>query len=506
MRKKGILFLLVLSLLSFCCPVQSRADAASEAAGDGRLAENYADDLAWEHAQDHGGGEYLEWLADYCVHVAGPQAVEMLLRIPCFREAADEGLLSKYIVLHLTYNDVNQFGAMTTATFLEKGGNITHGAGAPIYNIAYSLLINTFQQDEGLRDSPEKIRELQDTLVHEMMHAFMYDYTRNAMVGTDRNGYRAANFSEALPDWFCEGTAISAAAGYNQSRSGILQNFFLSEDSSQNEILELFGDAERMTEAQTRLFDAFTEEDWEYIEQQYGTRDILLTDLTLEENTYITSYAGVMFLYSMAAGRLGLEPVDENGSLNMNALLMGLDYILRCLHSGYSLDQVIQEISTNEATGLPVYSDTAEFEKNFMHGADEPGMVFTRKMLYDLESQITDHNEYMPSGSVLPGYRTMSTDFMDNQVHPAPEVFALVTSPQADRSDDLFAVSTVRPSELALGGTRSISYVDEPALSPAEAAEKDTIYAGDRVCLIDFNTGQDYTGMNDWMILSEQMR
>ncbi len=122
-------------------------------------AENYADYSAWEHAQNNGGEEYLEWLADFCVKVAGPQAVEMLLRIPCFREAADQGLLSKYIVLQLTYNDENQFGAMTEATFLEKGGCIVHGIDDSIYNLAYSLLINTGQQDYGLQNSPEKIRE-----------------------------------------------------------------------------------------------------------------------------------------------------------------------------------------------------------------------------------------------------------------------------------------------------------------------------------------------------------
>ena len=56
----------------------------------------------------------------------------------------------------------------------------------------------------------------------------------------------------------------------------------------------------------------------------------------------------------------------------------------------------------------------------------------------------------------------------------------------------------------ALGGTRSISYAGEDDLSEAEAEEKDTVYAGDEVCLIEFNQGQEYKSMDEWIRLSEE--
>ena len=82
--------------------------------------EVYADYAAWENAEKTGTTDYLKWLADYCINKVEPQAVEMLLRIPAFREAADKGQISRYITLMLDYNDQNEYGAMTQTTFLEK--------------------------------------------------------------------------------------------------------------------------------------------------------------------------------------------------------------------------------------------------------------------------------------------------------------------------------------------------------------------------------------------------
>ena len=473
-------------------------------------AENYIDAEAWEHVAENGGEEYYKWLADYCVNVAGPQAVNMLFRIPCFEEALEQGLLSKYMVLCLDYDDGNQYGAMTQCTYLEKDGNVTRGEGAPIYNLAYRLMINTQQETKETRDDPVKRRELQDTMVHEMMHAFMDDYTRNAMIGMKKDGERpmdsGENFTEALPGWFCEGTAITVEAGYHQTRWAILENFFLDQDAPQEDILNVFKDTETMSERQHVMFESLTGEDLEAYKEELGGPDALPTDLAITENTYGISYVGTMYLYYMAAKTLGLEPMEEDGALNMDAMLNGLDHILRRLHDGYSLDQVIAEISVDPATGRSVYTDTAALEKNFMHGTDEPGMVFAQKMIYHLETQITDRNEYMPGGSVLPGYRTMSSDFMDEKYHEAPPAFALVTSPNATRDDEYFAVATIRPSVTALGGTRSISYADEPPLSEEEAEEKDTTYAGDGICLIDFNLGQEYSSMDDWIRVSEDQQ
>ncbi len=469
---------------------------------DGKHARVYADDWAEEYVKKNHCEDYLPWLTDYIINIAEPQAVNMVLRIPCLREAVDQGLISKYIGLDMTYNDVNQFGAMTLCCYLGKKGNMVKIGSEPICTLAHHLTVNLMNFDQNTRNDVNKRRELQDTLVHEMLHAFMNDYTRNAMVGLHKDGSWNKDENNMLPLWFVEGTAVSLQAVYDQRRDEILQLLLLDPDAGKEEILAELSDADSIFYNLAYMRDQILEQESpeEYAEE-YGSRDALMTSLPAEENTYNLSYLGVMNLYNMAAVSMGLDTFDDEGRVQMDALLQGLDMILRLLHNGSSMDEIIAWISTDPYTGVPEYTDTADYERKFMQSADDSGSTFALLLLQDFESRIGDPADYVPSGSVLPGYNTSRKDFMDENYHAAPPAFEIIIpdDPYYDREQSYYAVSTVPNSLTALGGGRRISYSEAPELTDAEEAAMSVLDTGGLPALIDEYKGQEYKSTNDWI-------
>jgi hypothetical protein len=465
-------------------------------------AEFYADELAYAQALETGSLDYLNWLSDYCVNVLEPQAVELLLRIPAIRQAADEELLSRYITLGLTYNDVNQFGAITMQTPLDKNGrSIDTDKPGHIRNIAHKVYINTFNFGPETQNDPAKKKELQDTLLHEMTHAVMADYTRNGGVGTFKDGSWADSIDSvnAYPDWFSEGCAITVQGGYQFTRDPMLECFMIANDDPKDERLQLLGSPETMSQSLGYLMDAYAQEDDDEDEgEPEPNKSGMPTDLTVSENQYVSTYYGTMFLYYLSAKSMGLEAFDESGIMDMEVMTKGMSNILNMLHDGYCLDQVVAEISVDPAMGVSLYKDLNAYEEAFLTSAQEPSMIFMQKMLYDLESRIDDPNEYIPCGSVIPGYNNYKKDFMDEDPHPVAEVYGIVC-PRLDPSSDCFAVSTVRPSSVALTGGYHVSYSDDPGFSEDELTDIDSLYIGDDICLVDINQYDYYKSPDDWI-------
>ncbi len=471
-------------------------------AADAEHAAVYADSDAIRYVTENHCEDYLPWITDYIINVAEPQAVNMLLRIPYFREAADQGLIIKYIGLNLTYNDQNQFGAMTLACYLGKKGNMIALGTEPVCNIAHQLKVNLMIYDQSTRNDVMKRRELQDTLVHEMLHAFMSDYTRNAMIGLHKDGGWSEAEDNKLPDWIAEGIALSLQATYSERRDELLHLLLLDASAGREQIVAALENPEEIYEGLAYMRDQFLAEGAadEYAEE-YGSKDALLTSLTAEGNTYNLSYLGVMALYCMAAENMDLEPFDDNGTVQMDALLEGLNMILWLLHNGYSMDEVIAIITRDPVTGQPLYTDTADYERKFMQSANDPGSYYALEIMSDFESRIQDPSVYVPCGSVLPGYNTIQKDFMDENYHAAPPVFEIITADHPDKSSDqsFFAVSTVPCSLTALGGGRRVSYAEAPELTEAEAAALSVLDPRGMPALVDEYRGEKYKSTNDWI-------
>lgn len=469
-------------------------------------AEFYADPLAYEHAKETNSLDYLAWLSDYCVNVVEPQAIEMLLRIPVIKEAADKDLLSRYITLGLTYNDVNQFGAITMLTPLDQQGRSVdeEQRDRRIRNIAHKIYVNTYEFDSNTQNDPAKIKELQDTLLHEMTHAIMADFTRNGGVGSFKDGTWAESTDQgnAFPDWFSEGCAITVQSGYHFTREDMISIFFTGPDEPRDDRMYALSSPELMFESLQNVQAALLEDDDEYSDVEF--KNGMVTDITLPENQYLVSYYGTMYLYYLSAKSMGLEAFDSSGIMHMDIIMQGMENVLRKLNEGYSLNQLVAEISKDDS-GTPLYEDVDAFERNYLSRADEPGFVFLQKMLYDFESRITDDSEYIPSGSVIPGFNNYQKDFMDDKPRSAASVYGIVCYTGAPGAD-CFAVSTVRPSAVALTGGYRRSYTDEPELTDDEALECDVLYIGDAIRLVDIDQFDDYKSPDEWIKIDDPAR
>ena len=428
--------------------------------------------------------DYLNWLTDYTTNVLVPQAVEKLLQIPVFAQAAEEGMLSKYINLALTYDPQIGYSAMVAAAALGRDGSSVDEIEDPIGNLAYALRINLSENTPEIRTDDRMLMQLEDFLLHEMTHAFMNDCSRNGMIGTDRTGVRSLMKNEdgttrldadgdpvqinAFPFWFCEGTATSVQAGYATRR---------------NELLDFFGDHEDRDDVLNTLTDR---SDMMFCLTLGGEKPRPNNASLLDTgNGYNVGYVACMYLYSMAARKLGLEPVIESDTgirVNEDVLLMGMNDILVKLKNGMSLDQIIAFISLNEETGTSLYADTKSFEERFAQDIEEPGLVFWQSLMLAYESLSSDPSVYLPAGSVLPGYKNYAVHYLDRERHEQPRYYAVTVNPDPDTDRDCFAVSTVQPSLTALGGGRSISYdAVQDQLSPEEKEQFDTYNIGDQV-------------------------
>ncbi len=426
-----------------------------------------------------GALDYLAWLSDRLMHCIVPQAVKKLMQIPVFEQAALEGQISRYTALGLTDSETNQFGAMFTCAYVGPDGESIRSIDAPQDNLAYRLLVNLAVCGQDTMRDDRRLIELEDTVLHEMMHAFMFDYNRNAMNGTDRTGRRVFARDEAgeylldeagerisvnaLPDWFAEGTATSVQAGYALRRRELLD--FFGTDLPPEEYMPILSDRANMM----------------YVLHDIWPDDIFLASLKDSENTYNLGYVASMYLYSMAAAKMGLEPVRMEGNrprLNRAALLEGLNQILFDLHEGRSLDSIIAEISADGETGLPLYADTGAFEKQCFFGADEPGLIFWQNMMLDCENRFLTEG-MVPAGSVLPGYDTMQEHYLPREWAEEAEVFAIAAPDNPSIYDEVFALSTIRPSLISLGGGRMLSYDPETdCLTREEQEKRDIMYIG----------------------------
>ena len=429
--------------------------------------------------------EHIAWLADQVIHVIEPQAVEKLLQIPAFESAAEDGLLGKYLGLCITSDPATGYGAMVLGGPLRADGSSVQEADEPVYNIGYVMNVNLSENGPELQADDAKLRELEDTILHELTHAFMNDLNRNGMIGTDRYGIRHFPKNEdgsfakdlngeeinenAFPAWFAEGTATSVQAGYTYRR---------------NELLEFFGGGED----REALADTLANRDQMIYALSYGMPGPNAATLLDMGNAYNVGYVACMFLYSMAAEKLGLDPYQgtrEDRFFNENALMHGMSSILDSLRYGKSLDQIIGEISIDPETGVPVYRDTEDFEEKFAQDAEDPGLVFWQMMMMDYEAWAEDPSAFIPAGSVLPDYENGLEHYLDPEEREAPTCYAIIPNPSPDQERINFPVSTVQPSRLALGGGRSYSYDPvSDALSPEEQAQRDRFYVGDQAVFV----------------------
>lgn len=220
------------------------------------------------------------------------------------------------IGLHM-YNDSNS--SVLASVGLRFGASNRLG-----FNLSVNMrTLGNGQLSDATRDN------LEVTIVHEMMHAFMDEVLTNGMTGNVNGEFMKDRF----PLWFIEGMAQSAAGGCFHGNPWV-QGLGINKNSTEAAI----------------------------------TNAINRTPLTNSgsggASDYATGYLASMYLGYMAAGGNSVAQADMS---------KGLDTIMKEIKDGFSLDSVIQKYT---GVGLK------QFQKNF----GSMGASFVKKLLNEVDA------------------------------------------------------------------------------------------------------------------------
>jgi flagellin len=195
------------------------------------------------------------------------------------------------------------------------------GVGYSYYNdktmvpdwLSYQLAVNieTLTFDSNNMLEADSRNELEVTIVHEMMHAFMDEALTNGMTGVV-DGKLA---DDRFPKWFIEGMAQTAAGGYYDGNDWVKNGLGITTNSTVADIKKALQN------------------------NQIGGTDNV--------DNYGTGYLACMYLGYLAGGK----------KVDASSIQSGLDTVLSEIKSGKSLADVVKNL-----TG---YSTITAFQNNF---------------------------------------------------------------------------------------------------------------------------------------------
>ena len=366
-----------------------------------------------EEALNVMGVEDLDELVRMVKYRAQPQAAELLrTSFPAFEEAARNNQLGTRIGLNILYDDKNApMASVAWEKNLDDEGR---------FFLSYVINVNAFtlaQRDEAgnlIRDpetgmlhmttDKESLDAFVCILTHEMMHVFMNDYNRSGMSGvidpeveflpayaTDEDAAAAIAAYEAttFPRWFFEGCAtmvedayIVMQQSYDELRTfggGGPDGWYSPEDL-------------RFAFAETLLPDGLEPEEYEAMADMQSCYD-------LRVSAYVSGYLACQYLAELAANSKGISACsytpDGLETIDSAVLRSGLNEILRMLHEGVTLDDIIYSISNER------FYDTEDFERAFI-ADDDDSAVFTAGLLNCFLRITRENGRSFPAiGSVL---------------------------------------------------------------------------------------------------------
>ena len=272
----------------------------------------------------------------------------------------------------------------------------------------------------------ESMHTFENTITHELFHAFMDDYNRTGMLGVtkvgdyvfDNNGNLTSDaqryYKLHLPTWLIEGSA-SAVENVYQFRSDYFDALRTGPDGK---VKDSFA-ASMIVEC--------------YLNGTYDGKpayfDLANCDASVESNgvghtasAYVSGYLATLYLADLAniksTGTSAIILKDNSvDNVSTEKLRMGLNSILERMHKGETLDGIIADISPANSSGKKLYGDTADFQKKFIKGTptelpsgvleyaaegDEGSSNFVMDYLNYLNyvSNLPDRN-YKANGSIL---------------------------------------------------------------------------------------------------------
>ncbi len=345
-----------------------------------------------------------------------PRAINLIIDgFPCFDEALKNGELSSVVGLYIFYD-----ASPNAPVAYVKPGNDEHGY------YMYSICINAacdecdLQYDEniGWYSTVAQRGELDSTLIHELFHMFMFDYTASGMSGMrdiNESNVLQEDPSATFPNWFKEGMATTVDNVY-QFRSELIR-------SEKYGFYDLYGDGVKTgfeTDALEENYKANAN-----IQLSYGEKDENKDNLA---SSYVSGYLACMYLgylasenpaYRSSYGIQGSAIIQgENGySIDNSVIRQGLSAILSEIHGcrnndgkwqSKSLDEVI-----NDLLGDKGVNNTDKFQADFI--VNIPGSaVFCTELLNYAEESSRVGGHFVNGSVLLPAESTAVSPITDD--------------------------------------------------------------------------------------------
>lgn len=414
----GITYILPASLRDYFAPALAQdapavepeltVDGEAPSAAEGP---SLVDIYCAQTARDNFTDEDLEWFIDLILNKLQPQAVNLLIeKFPAFAEAAQNGGIGQSIGVYIYFCEGDKDGkpehASASSALAFVSGSLEKRDGEYKYCYMFAVDIDDLakrtDEDEDdyyrnpttgkyvlLRDG-ENMRTLENTIIHEMFHAFMGDYNRTGMNGRTNieegifapdgsfksEEQRKIYWATRYPRWFIEGSATAVENGY-QYRAGQIAMIYpeMKSDATMEQRVEALmsgylDNGRKSSDGTTMLIDLEYSDDPGYDE---GSKNA-------EVGRYAGGYLATLYLSELAArsdASIGSARIEADGKVTYSAdkLRLGLNAILERLHNGETLDAVIASISTVKGANgskAPLYTSANDFTSKFIKGEYGP--------------------------------------------------------------------------------------------------------------------------------------
>ena len=430
---------------------QNSVDEASDDSGDKRQSyaesqvtpiappEPFIDELVRIHCSnkviEKFGNDNLKALLDLIINVIEPQAVNVLAEsFPAFKKASEsmaEGgpdEIGRSIGLYI-YSDIatDDPDWDIPALAFVYGDYTDHEDEDSIFGYFVGVDIESVYRpnENGIYEiSEDDLIILNNTIVHEMMHAFMYDYNRTGMLGAvpDDSEFRPGD--NEFPLWFLEGTASSVDNTY----------------AYRSPCMELMYDTAEEKYTATSFIDYYSNLHkgfWPWLYYEPVNLEDLYSHNELRD--YVSGYFATLYLSKLAQdheikmlksedlgadGLVQCKEVSEDTNsrwYNNEGFTNGLSIILELLHNGSPLNAIINDISDGR------YTDIKDFEKKFVYNKEEDridvdSLEFCTDFLNYLDECTKALKEREPdykynvSGSILIPFDSDKTSAIDGEL------------------------------------------------------------------------------------------
>ena len=343
--------------------------------------------------------DFMEEFLDLFINRLEPQAVNLIRnRVPAFRDAPEQA-----------FSDSTGL-ELSVGAYYPMSSIMTNSMESNLEVVLPYFFARNEEGEYGIA-SERKHLELNSSVIHEMVHMFMYDYDRNGNTSigiVDEDGKRTVPgygvidsgtywdiyYYYRYPDWFIEGTACLAAGRFAVEEPYYKDYGLLTEDVFSSHITP------------------------EALAEVFIKKAGRLNNYSLEGENAKYSFASIAIAWLSDAQRQadGHGPAVVFGtdgeivSVDEAALMDGFSRILERMHLGEPLDDVIRRVSQAK------YLDTEDFGSHFIcgdeNGTDWETAAFAAAWLNYLV-RLSNEKGYIVSGSLICGLASNDLENLD---------------------------------------------------------------------------------------------